>query len=105
MPEKDEIRMRYPAGDPENGPAYPQRWTGSEWVCAGHSWKDYEEDDIDEDWVPTGKSITVTACRFCGELFQEEVQVSRPSVIPCHRGAECFWPACDLACDGRPGRS
>lgn len=25
------------------------------------------------------------------------------SVIPCHRGAKCSWPACELGCDGRPG--
>jgi hypothetical protein len=25
------------------------------------------------------------------------------SVVPCHRGAECNWPACEAKCDGRPG--
>ncbi len=25
------------------------------------------------------------------------------SVIPCHRGAQCSWPACKADCDGRPG--
>jgi hypothetical protein len=26
------------------------------------------------------------------------------SVIPCHRGQSCAWPACSQDCDGRPGR-
>lgn len=26
--------MRYPGGDPENGAAYRQRWTGVAWECA-----------------------------------------------------------------------
>lgn len=26
------------------------------------------------------------------------------SVVPCHRGPKCSWPACEQTCDGRPGR-
>lgn len=28
--------MRYPGGDPENGPAYRQRWSGTRWECVEH---------------------------------------------------------------------
>lgn len=27
------------------------------------------------------------------------------SVIPCHKGHECNWPACAMDCYGRPGRA
>lgn len=27
------------------------------------------------------------------------------SVIPCAKGSGCSWPACPLACDGRPGKT
>jgi ribosomal protein S27E len=30
------VKMRYPGNDPENGPAYLQRWDGENWDCAWH---------------------------------------------------------------------
>lgn len=30
------IKLRYPGGDPENGPAYMQQWTGEVWQCLVH---------------------------------------------------------------------
>ena len=40
-------RMAYPGGDPENGPAYMQQWTGTEWICYVHKPKyDPELEDI-----------------------------------------------------------
>ena len=40
-------RMAYPGGDPENGPAYMQQWTGQEWICYVHKPQyDQELDDI-----------------------------------------------------------
>ena len=37
------VKMRYPSGDPENGPAYMQRWDGENWSCAWHKAEyDYE---------------------------------------------------------------
>lgn len=38
------LKMRYPGGDPENGRAYMQRWTGTEWECAFHK-PQYNPDD------------------------------------------------------------
>lgn len=39
MPQVVTIKMRYPGGDPENGPAFPQRWNGDQWECAEHKFK------------------------------------------------------------------
>lgn len=61
-----EIAMRYPGGDPENGPAYRQRWTGARWVCAGHQFILCEEMDPE-----TGDEFTYTACKFCGNYGSE----------------------------------
>lgn len=47
--------LRYPGGDPENGPAYRQRWTGSEWVCAGHEWEEH--------WP--GENESGVVCKHC----------------------------------------
>jgi hypothetical protein len=57
------VRMRYPGGDPENGPAYPQRWTGSQWECAKHDWRECENFEDSE----TGEVAKFTACARCGE--------------------------------------
>jgi nitrite reductase/ring-hydroxylating ferredoxin subunit len=41
------VKMRYPSGDPENGPAYMQRWDGKEWSCAWHKPEyDYENGEV-----------------------------------------------------------
>jgi hypothetical protein len=41
------VKMRYPDGDPENGPAYMQRWDGNEWSCAWHKPEyDYEMKEV-----------------------------------------------------------
>lgn len=40
--------LRYPGGDPENGPAYLQRWTGEQFICVEHKWV---RDQPDEDEV------------------------------------------------------
>ena len=61
-------RMRYPGNDPENGPAYLQRFTGGQWTCAGHRFHKYECDDIDDETgMPNGKTYEAVSCRYCGE--------------------------------------
>lgn len=54
--------LRYPNNDPENGPAYYQRFDGVEWSCAGHSYTEYTCHDPE-----TGYEYNVTACCYCGE--------------------------------------
>jgi DNA-directed RNA polymerase subunit RPC12/RpoP len=46
-------RMRYPDNDPENGPAYMQQWTGTEWQCLHHK-PEYDYED------------TAVYCKNCG---------------------------------------
>lgn len=66
MPAIGTIAQRYPAGDPENGPAYLQRWNGQEWECAAHKFHCYREEDIDDMGNPNGIMYTIEACIFCG---------------------------------------
>lgn len=40
MPTVGQVKTRYPGNDPENGPAFPQRWNGKTWECAFHKWVD-----------------------------------------------------------------
>jgi len=47
------VKMRYPGGDPENGPAYMQQWTGEVWQCLVHR---PVRDQADEDLY----------CKNCG---------------------------------------
>lgn len=63
-------KMRYPGGDPENGPAYLQKFDGHSgcWSCAEHDYRLYEEDEIDDDGEPTGETWPVIACRHCGDV-------------------------------------
>lgn len=58
MIEPGTVRMRYPGGDPENGPAYKQRWTGEQWECAEHKWVCYP---IDEKGIEL-----IEECEKCG---------------------------------------
>jgi hypothetical protein len=50
---KGAVKMRYPNGDPENGPAYMQQWTGEKWICHVHI---PIRDQVDEELY----------CRNCG---------------------------------------
>lgn len=38
-PRVGDVAMRYPGGDPEDGPAYPQRFTASGWECMEHKFR------------------------------------------------------------------
>jgi len=65
---KGHVRMRYPGNDPENGPAYPQRWNGTAWECAGHDYKTYTEPECNELGHPTGPGVfRYVACAHCGD--------------------------------------
>jgi len=55
-------RMRYPGGDPENGPAYLQKFVRGEWKCARHQFRDDVEYDPE-----TGDEFVSIRCRHCGE--------------------------------------
>lgn len=69
MPTIGETKMRYPGNNPEDGPAYLQRWTGLIWECDVHHFKAFEEQDIDDaTGLPTGGKYTITACVNCGTL-------------------------------------
>ena len=66
MPEVGETKMRYPGNDPENGPAYRQRWNGTGWECAEHRWEKFEEPIIDDDGNATGEVFEEVVCSRCG---------------------------------------
>lgn len=72
MPTIGTIVRRYPGGDPENGPSYLQRWTGSGWECAGHDYQSHVEPDPED-----MKAYLVTQCRYCGD-YQGEPQEVQP---------------------------
>jgi len=59
--------MRYPGNDPENGPAYPQVFDGTDWHCAKHEFHDYTDYDHE-----TGEPFVATQCRHCGEYPTEK---------------------------------
>lgn len=63
-----QTKLRYPGGDPENGPAYLQKFNGRVWVCAAHDFREDSDDELDDEGRPTGATYTFTACRHCGEL-------------------------------------
>lgn len=67
MPKIGDVVMRYPGGDPENGPAYRQRWNGKQWECAKHDFILCEE--VDEE---TGVDYSYTACKHCGGYIKWE---------------------------------
>jgi hypothetical protein len=64
------VKMRYPGGDPENGPAYMQQWTGTEWQCLHH--KPIYDDADQGVW-----------CRNCGLVIMDRAKVK--AIIRKHR--------------------
>lgn len=63
-----DAKMRYPGGDPENGPAYLQVFDGVNWHCASHRFEEYKDCDPE-----TGIEFTFTCCRLCGEYSTENL--------------------------------
>jgi hypothetical protein len=67
MPAIGTIKMRYPGNDPENGPAYPQKWDGQQWGCVKHRFVVTSFDADDE-----GPAESWEACATCGHVKREE---------------------------------
>ncbi len=47
-----------------------------------------------------------TGCPVCdgrGHAFEEDEVYLEHSIVPCHLGAICTWPACAADCAARPG--
>jgi hypothetical protein len=61
------FRRTYPGNDPENGPAYLQRWTGVLWICAEHRWPSQAsvreaDEEFTEEWMDS-----YPHCQRCGD--------------------------------------
>lgn len=70
----------------------------------------YDENDK---WVPVTKDQQqqwhkdnfeeIAARVFNDHMVEKLWQPEYRSTIPCDKGSDCSWPACELSCTGRPG--